>query len=93
MAYRYCKFCQGKGCLACDGEAERDYKRAFPNGAQPIAVFKTNDPADMELARQTIGREAIEKAFGKGGGGSAEILENLKRVGKLIEPTDNPELD
>ena len=45
--YRDCKFCGGNGCLACEGEANKAYKRDFPNGPEPIATFK-NDPAGME---------------------------------------------
>lgn len=37
--YRDCKFCGGKGCLACPGEANKDYNREFPDGPQPIATF------------------------------------------------------
>lgn len=36
---RDCKFCHGKGCLACPGEADKDYKKAFPNGPKPIATI------------------------------------------------------
>lgn len=40
-AYHNCKFCRGRGCLACEGEAEKDYKKQFPNGPQPIATIST----------------------------------------------------
>ena len=46
--YRDCKFCGGRGCLACPAEADKEYKRQFPNGPKPIATFKTDDPKDME---------------------------------------------
>lgn len=81
--YRDCRFCGGRGCAGCDGEAERDYKRAFPNGPQPLATFNTNDPDDMEKAKQCIGGPALQKAFGDGGGGMSEIIENLRQNGKL----------
>ena len=37
--YRDCKWCGGKGCVCCPGEADKEYKRQFPNGPEPIAVF------------------------------------------------------
>lgn len=40
-AYHNCKFCRGRGCIACEGEAEKDYKKQFPNGPQPIATIST----------------------------------------------------
>ena len=42
MRYRNCKFCQAtgrRGCLACESEAEKDYKKEFPDGPKPIASF------------------------------------------------------
>lgn len=38
-AYPNCKFCRGRGCLACEGEAEKAYNKQFPNGPQPIATI------------------------------------------------------
>lgn len=52
--YRDCRFCGGKGCFACPGEAAKAYKKEFPNGPEPIAVFKTDDPKDMELLKATL---------------------------------------
>ena len=43
-AYRNCRFCSGKGCLACASEADKDYKRQFPDGPVPIATIATSDP-------------------------------------------------
>lgn len=81
--YRDCKWCGGKGCLSCEAEADKEYKRQFPDGPKPIATFKTDDPKDMEKANKAIGAKAINKAFGQSGGGMAEIYSNLKKVGKL----------
>lgn len=78
--YRDCRWCAGRGCVYCETEADKDYKRAFPNGPQPIATFDMTTPAGVEAARTAIGREALEKAFGKGGGGMAEIIDNIKKV-------------
>ena len=34
--YRDCKWCGGRGCLACPGEAAKEYKRQFPDGPKPV---------------------------------------------------------
>lgn len=81
--YRDCRFCRGKGCLACPKEADAEYKRQFPDGPKPIATFKTDDPADMEVLRGTLGMEALRKAFGEGGGGMSDVYEGLRKAGKL----------
>ena len=75
--YRDCKFCGGAGCLACEGEANKAYKKEFPDGPKPIATFKLDDPQDMERLGKALNMAAIEKAFGEAGGGMAEILTNL----------------
>ena len=78
FTYSRCKWCHGKGCLHCEPEAKKDSRDQFPNGPEPIATFKI--PEEMGLAREAIGREALEKAFGDGGGGVQEIIDNCKRV-------------
>lgn len=77
--YRDCKWCGGKGCVYCQSEADKAYKRAFPNGPEPIATFPATQEG-MEAARKVIGAEAMKKAFGQGGGGIAEIMENIARA-------------
>lgn len=76
--YRDCTWCGGRGCLACESEASKAYKAAFPEGPKPIAVFKS--PEEIDAARATIGIEALQKAFGAGGGGIAEIIQNIAKV-------------
>ena len=78
--YRDCKWCGGSGCLACEGEADKAYRRAFPDGPKPIATFDLSDTADVEAARVSIGIEAVRKAFGKGGGGVSEIIANIAKA-------------
>lgn len=77
--YADCRFCQGKGCLACEGEAMKAYKRAFPNGAKPVATFKTDEPKDMELLKRSFGANALKKAFDPGGGGIPAMLKIYKK--------------
>lgn len=45
-----CKFCGGRGCIACAGECRRLEKEA----EKPLFVVKT--AADMELLKDAIGR-------------------------------------
>lgn len=75
--YRDCRWCAGKGCVYCKTEADKAYKAEFPSGPQPIASFKLNDPRDLEAARQSIGADAMRKAFSAGGSGIAEIIANI----------------
>lgn len=77
--YRDCKWCQGRGCVYCESEAAKAYRAEFPDGPKPIATFGMDE---MEKANACIGADAITKAFGPGGRGMAEILENIAKVGK-----------
>ena len=45
--YRDCKWCGGKGCLACPGEARKEYKRQFPEGPIPILTIPLEKPLDL----------------------------------------------
>jgi hypothetical protein len=78
--YRDCQWCNGKGCLQCPREAEKEYKRQFPDGPKPIATFDMTDPKQADAARKSIGAEALTKAFGEGGGGVEEIIGNLAAI-------------
>jgi hypothetical protein len=82
----YCQWCRGEGCVACfnarqkrEVALEEEYARQFPNGPQPIFTVKRDDPEQMAALRRVAGVEALEKAFGPGGGGVGEIEENARR--------------
>jgi hypothetical protein len=45
--YRDCKWCGGKGCLACPAESEKEYKRQFPDGPKPV-LSVPNTPAGIK---------------------------------------------
>jgi hypothetical protein len=77
--YRDCRWCQGRGCLYCESEADKAYKAAFPNGPQPIATFDMTTPEGVAAARAAIGPDALRTAFGPGGGGIAEVLGNIAK--------------
>jgi hypothetical protein len=78
--YRDCRWCHGRGCLACEAEANAEYKRQFPDGPKPIATFCLDNPGDVAALKKVFSREALQKAFGEGGGGMDEIAENLAEV-------------
>jgi len=46
--YRDCKWCKGNGCLSCKAEADKEYKRQFPDGPKPFATISTDDPKAAE---------------------------------------------
>ena len=71
-AFPYCKWCGGCGCMGCD-EERRKYNERM---SQPIFTADRNDPQDMDALRRVVGREALEHAFGEGGGGMAEVEAN-----------------
>lgn len=77
--YADCRFCRGRGCPACDAEADKDYKAQFPDGPKPIFTAHIDNPDEMAELKRVFGRESLEKAFGEGGGGMQEILQKLKQ--------------
>lgn len=50
--YRDCPWCQGRGCNQCKAEADKEYKRQFPDGPKPIATFKR--PEEIREAKEFI---------------------------------------
>jgi len=58
--------------MACDEERRR-YEEQM---SKPIFTADRNDPEDMAALRRVVGREALEQAFGEGGGGIAEVEYN-----------------
>jgi hypothetical protein len=83
--YRDCRFCAGKGCIACPSEAHKEYKRQFPDGPKPLATFNLEDDTDREKMADLVGAPAIAKHFGEGGGGIGSFIEALRAAGKLEE--------
>jgi len=89
MIYRNCKWCDGFGvngqaCNQCDSErikAEADFKK---KGPQPIFSADLNNPEDMKLLKEVLGKDALEHAFSPGGGGIREIEHNAA-VGSFLQ--------
>jgi len=61
--YRDCRWCGGRGCLSCPVEAERAYKREFPNGPEPLCTI-TNEEFDQADIREAMGQPGIERDHG-----------------------------
>jgi hypothetical protein len=61
--YRYanCRWCSGTGCVYCEAEADKAYKREFPNGPEPIATFKLDNPEDMERMKAMLSPDALRR--------------------------------
>jgi hypothetical protein len=64
---------------ATEEELDAGYKAAFPDGPQPIATFRADNPADLERAKAALSPEALNKFFGPGGGGMAAFEAALKQ--------------
>jgi len=71
-AFPGCTWCGGNGCMGCDEER----KKAEDRARQPIFTADRNDPEDMKLLKEYFGADALNRAFGPGGGGMDEIHEN-----------------
>lgn len=78
--HRYidCRWCQGRGCLQCEAEADAAYKRAFPDGPKPIATFRLDNPDDVERAKAVLSPDALNGFFGPGGGGMAAFMKAME---------------
>lgn len=75
--YRDCKWCQGRGCLSCPVEAEKQYKREFPDGPKPILTIPTEDFEKFTVSEAT-GGPSIEDAHGALGEFVSKIFERIK---------------
>jgi len=71
-AFAGCKWCSGNGCLQCGPEREKAEARAM----EPIFVANTDNPGDMKLLNEFLGKDALEHAFGPDGSGVEEVNRN-----------------
>src|SRR5579863_5530963 len=42
-----CSFCGGRGCLACQQQADRSYREQFPDGPKPILTINAEYHLEM----------------------------------------------
>lgn len=77
-AFGGCSWCRGSGCNQCSHERRKHQERikAQLENPQPIFSADVNDPDDMRLLKNFLGREALEHAFGPDGDGIDEIERN-----------------
>ncbi len=71
-AFRGCSWCGGAGCICCEAEREK----AVEEAKKPIFTADPRDPEDMKLMKEVFGAEALQRAFGPGGGGMQEVHRN-----------------
>jgi len=83
-----CRFCTGRGCLNCDTLAAEEYARQFPQGPQPIFTARFASEGDMAVLKAVFHQRELEAAYGKNGGGTQEILNNLREATK---PPEDPQ--
>lgn len=57
--YRDCKWCNGRGCLSCEAEADKEYARQFPDGPKPILTMERNEGESTE----DLLKRALTKLF------------------------------
>lgn len=48
--YRDCRWCHGGGCLYCESEYDKAYKREFPNGPEPILEIKYDEVTPQTMS-------------------------------------------
>lgn len=53
--YRDCKWCRGRGCLACPAEADKEYRRQFPDGPKPILTITREEIEQLEVEHGAVG--------------------------------------
>ena len=89
--YRDCKWCGGKGCLSCPAEADKEYKRQFPDGPQPIASFSTEDleGGALGLFKTIFSPDAIMAAKDEGRRRADEIIDNNPSIAQLAGCDEN----
>ena len=87
-AFKDCPWCNGRSCNQCTIEQRKAAEQAEKAFGKPIFTARIDNPHDMQLLKQIMGREAIEKAFSPGGGGAEEIQTNAA-IASLIQCLHN----
>ena len=62
--YRDCKWCGGAGCLSCPAEADKEYKRQFPDGPKPLLAITHEEFDHLEISGMT-GGPSMSSAHGE----------------------------
>ncbi len=77
-SFHGCAWCNGTGCNQCRFERQKHRAKleAEIKSPQPIFSADINNPDEMQLMKDFLGREALEHAFGPDGDGMDEIHRN-----------------
>lgn len=63
-AFWGCRFCQGRGCLACPKESERAYKERFgEEGPQPLFTAHFDNPQEMAVLKDVFHMNNLKAVF------------------------------
>lgn len=89
--YRDCRWCEGKGCVSCKIEADKEYKRQFPDGPKPIATFSMEDILAGKL-NGLLSPEGIESARVEARERATETLSRMN-IGSLVNCTQEEAVD
>lgn len=90
-AYTDCKFCHGRGCLACPGEEAKDAALA----PKLLATFDLHEEADMAALQACFSPQEIERNFRRSDGsvdqegGTAKTLDKLRRIRPSVMEKDS----
>lgn len=80
MRFFNCKWCHGRGCTFCPAERAKWEAAEEKRRMEPILTARFDDPQEMAEFKRVMGGEALDKAFGPGGGGVEEIEYNAAVV-------------
>ena len=80
-SYGRCKWCRGRGCIACPSEIIKHARQAI----EPLFRADIENEHDLELLKEYFGASAIQHAFGPDGDGINEILYNAAIANLLQE--------
>lgn len=83
--YRDCRWCHGRGCVYCPAEADKEYKRQFPDGPQPIATFSIRDieGGAIGLFKKILSPDAVMAAKAEGKKRAEKIIEKNPAIPEL----------
>ena len=73
-----CPDMKGVYRLATEEELDVGYRAAFPEGPQPIATFRLDNPDDIKRAKAVLSPAALNGFFGPGGNGMAAFSAALE---------------
>ena len=86
--YRDCRWCNGRGCVSCQIEADKEYNRQFPDGPKPIATFSMEDIRAGKL-KGILSPEAMESAGVEARKRAEETLKSLGGFRSLLDCSDD----